>query len=284
YKSILRPDTQNTARGLVINDTETVFTTANPDLKPEYADNFEARVEYYFEPVGLISGGIFYKKLKDVQVTLQTIFDNTNVPEDVLAAGYTAADLIARSAQYNRTVNGPDTDVWGYELDYNQQLSFLPGHLKGFGVFANYTYTNPEEEFFFTGGSGVPKHAVNAGVTYKAQRFSGQIKFNWLGKRILATPGYSINPFTGQVVLGTVNATTGVQNPNAANSGRIDYEKERLQIDINLDYQLHRRATVFLNIANATGAESIRYAVKEANLIRHGGFGAKYTLGVKGSF
>jgi hypothetical protein len=39
-----------------------------------------------------------------------------------------------------------------------------------------------------------------------------------------------------------------------------------------------------LNIANLTGAPSVRYSVHEANLIRHGGFGAKYTLGVKGGF
>ncbi|HEY1108709.1 MAG TPA: TonB-dependent receptor, partial [Opitutaceae bacterium] len=257
YRSILRPDAQNIARSLVINDTQTNFTTANPDLKPEFADNFEVRAEYYFEPVGLISAGVFYKKLKDVQVTTTQDFTRGNIPQDILDLGFTEDTLLTNSAQYSTTVNGPETAVKGFEVDYSQQLSFLPGLLRGLGVFANYTRTTPDNEALFVGGSGAPKQSGNVGLSYRANRISGQVKLNWVDRRLLTAAGAN---------------------------GVAQYEKDRTQIDVNVDYQLRRYATVFMNIANLTGEPSVRYSVHEANLIRHGAFGAKYTIGVKGSF
>jgi len=257
YRSILRPDVQNIARSLVINDTQTTFTTANPDLKPEYADNFDSRIEYYFEPVGVVSAGVFYKKLKDVQFTTTTDFTLNNVPQDIIDAGFDPANLVASSADFTRVANGPSTSVWGFEVDYSQQLSFLPGRLSGLGVFANYTRTAPKEARLFTGGSGVPKHAANAGLSYRGQRINAQLKFNWVGERLLVAAGAN---------------------------GVAQFEKERTQIDVNADYQVSRRAIVFVNIANLTASPSVRYAVNDQNLIRHGAFGAKYTIGVKGAF
>lgn len=257
YRSILRPDAQNIARSLVINDTQTNFTTANPDLKPEFADNFEVRAEYYFEPVGLISAGFFYKKLKDVQVTNTTDFTAGNIPQDILDLGFTEDTLLTNSAQYTTIRNGPETAVKGFEIDYAQQLSFLPGLLRGLGVFANYTRTTPDDEALFVGGSGAPKQSGNGGLSYRAGRLSGQVKLNWVDRRLLTAAGAN---------------------------GVAQYEKDRTQIDVNVDYQLRRYATVFMNIANLTGEPSVRYSVHEANLIRHGAFGAKYTIGVKGSF
>jgi iron complex outermembrane receptor protein len=274
YRSILRPDVQNVAASLIVNDTETSFQTANPDLKPEYADNFDVRLEYYFEPVGVISAGAFYKQLKDVQYTTTTDFLNVaDVPQDIIDAGFDPATLVANTADYRRTENGPKTTVWGFEADYSQQLSFLPGAFSGLGVFANYTFTELEEPFYSLGGSGTAKHSGNTGFTYRAKRFNAQLKFNWVGERTLAMPGYTSNATTGEVLLGT-----------GANAGIIQYEAERLQIDLSLDYKIHRHATIFFNAANLTDSPSVRYSVHDANLIRHGAFGAKFTLGVKGSF
>ncbi|MES2696111.1 MAG: hypothetical protein V4773_21745, partial [Verrucomicrobiota bacterium] len=63
-----------------------------------------------------------------------------------------------------------------------------------------------------------------------------------------------------------------------------NYERERLQIDGNAAYRLHRRATLYLNIANLTAAPSYRYNNNIAFMNRHGAFGAKYTFGVRGTF
>jgi TonB-dependent receptor len=286
YRSILRPDPSNIARSLSITtntDGEvTGITDTNPDLKPEYADNFEVRVERYFEPVGVVSLGLFYKRIKDGQMGLTSSFTMDNIPQDVLDLGYTADYLVnQRQATFTRTVNGPGTTLRGFELDYSQQLSFLPGLLRGFGVFANYTYTEPNDLTLFAlagnaGGavsSGIPKNTANAGLSYKMNRFSGTVRVNWVGKRLLGATGYSLDTTTQTAV-----ATT------SANSGVFNWEKTRTQIDVNLEYQVSRRLSLFMNVANLTNSPSYRYFVRSPLISRHGEYGAKYTMGVKGSF
>jgi len=257
YRSVLRPDPQNLSRSLTVSDNELSFATANPDLQPEYASNYDTRVEYYFEPVGVLSAGFFYKTIKDAQISSTTNFAAGDVPQDILDLGYTEAGLIASGAQFTRVTNGGAAIVRGFELEYSQQLSFLPGVFRGLGVFANYTRTTTSNPGLFTGGSGVPKDSFNAGVNYTLKDFTGGVKFNWVGERILTVPG-----------------ANGIGN----------YERARLQIDVNAAYKLHRRATLYVNIANLTAAPSYRYNNNVAFMNRHGAFGAKYTFGVKGSF
>ncbi len=256
YRSILRPNVQNLARSLSINDDESAFQTANPDLRPEYGDNLDARIEYYFEPVGAVSFGVFYKKIKDMQVSSTEDFTLNNVPQDIIDQGYTPAQLVANGANITWVENGPETSVWGFEADYSQQLSFLPGAFSGLGVFANYTYTDPKDRHLFVGGSGVPKQSANLGVNYRIGHFNGGVKINWVDERLLTAPA----------------------------NGAFTYEAPRTQIDVNLEYRLHRWTTVFMNIANLTGSPSERYALRQEMMTRHGAFGAKYTIGVKGTF
>src|SRR5690606_27416645 len=45
-------------------ETETI-TTNNPGLRPQYVDNFDFTVEYYFEPAGVLSAGVFLKEVSD---------------------------------------------------------------------------------------------------------------------------------------------------------------------------------------------------------------------------
>lgn len=286
YRSILRPDPANIARALsVATNAEgevTGITDTNPELKPEYADNFEVRVEKYFEPVGVFSLGVFYKKITDAQMGTVTQLTMDNIPQNVLDLGYSADYLVnQRQATFNTTVNGPSTSVTGFELDYSQQLSFLPGALKGFGVFANFTYTKPNDLILFaltgnTGGavsSGIPRKSGNLGVSYKLNRFSAMVRMNWVDTRLLGATGYTINTATKNWALTTGN-----------NSGVLNYEKSRLQVDINAEYALHKNMTLFMNVANLTNSPSYRYFVRTPIMNRHAEFGAKYTLGVKGTF
>ena len=44
-------------------------STRNAALQPQYSDNFDATVEYYFEPVGTVSASVFLKEVSDFQFT-----------------------------------------------------------------------------------------------------------------------------------------------------------------------------------------------------------------------
>ena len=65
--NIGRPSIGNLIPATAVNyDTQTI-TSSNPSLKPQYSDNFDAGIEYYFEPAGRVSAAVFLKEIKDFQ-------------------------------------------------------------------------------------------------------------------------------------------------------------------------------------------------------------------------
>lgn len=53
--------------------------------------------------------------------------------------------MVAKFGQlrsFTRPENGGTADVYGFEVAVQRQLDFLPGFLKGFGVYLNYTLPN----------------------------------------------------------------------------------------------------------------------------------------------
>jgi iron complex outermembrane receptor protein len=277
FASILRPDFGNVAGGISVNDNiPPTFTVSNAFLKPETAHNFDVRVEYYFEPVGVISIGAFRKDITDIQLQTTSPVDPNNIPEGLQQLGYTAADVTGAFVAQN--VNGGDSSVWGIEADYSQQLSFLPGVWRGLGVFSNATYIKPKDVrlFSLTAEDGIPEWAFNAGVSWKWKRFSSQVKFNWRDESIRGITGVTVSS-EGVITPTPANSTTNGSN-------RYQYTAARKQVDLNMDYKLHRSATIFFNVSNVFDEESVQFVEQRAWLQRHGQFGARYTLGVKGSF
>ena len=276
FASILRPDFGNVAGGISVNDnTPPTFTVSNAFLKPETAHNYDIRVEYYFEPVGVISLGAFKKDVTDIQIQTTSLIDTNNIPEGLAQLGYDAVAL--DGAFISQNVNGGDSSVWGLEADYSQQLSFLPGPWRGLGVFGNATYIKPKDTriFSLTAADGIPPWTFNAGLSWKWKRFNGQVKYSWRDESIRAITGINVS-------------TTGVITPTPPTGGngsnRVQYTAARDQVDINVDYQLHRSATLFFNISNVFDEGQTQFVEREAWMQRHGQFGARYTLGVKGSF
>lgn len=273
FASVLRPDFGNVVGGVGVNDAAPFqFTVRNTELEPETANNFDLRLEYYFEPVGVISAGVFFKDLKKIQVQTTSPIDPNAIPEAIAQLGFTSASLA--SATISQRQNAGNSSIWGIEVDYNQQLSFLPGVWRGLGVFANATYVNPENVrvFALTAEDGIPEYTANFGVSYRLRRFNGQLKGNWIDERVRQIAGITISP-------------SGVITNNVANnSARTEYTGSRFQVDVNLNYELHRRATLFLNISNLFDEPHTRYWESRAFYARYGEFGTRYTLGVKGSF
>jgi len=138
----------------------------NPDLKPTRANNYDVLVEHFFQPLGILQAGFFYKTLSDpIYLTIQTI------PAGQPLAGY----------QQQQSINGPSAYISGFEAAWEQRLSRLPGLLNGLGVSANYSYTTSRATFPVGFSGGRTDHAAlqrqapntwNLGFTYDKARFS----------------------------------------------------------------------------------------------------------------
>lgn len=145
----------------------------NPDLIPTTSMNFDLMAEKYFKSVGIISGGVFFKDIKDFIVT--------ETREDYLFEG-TEWDT------YSQPINGGNASIFGFETSFQRQLDFLPGIWKGLGVYANYTFTTSSVSDFRIEGReddtdislpGTAKHTFNGSLSYDSKRFSVRVSFNF---------------------------------------------------------------------------------------------------------
>lgn len=279
FSSILRPDFSSLAGGVSVTENSAVppytFNVRNTELKPETANNYDVQLEYYFEPVGVVSLGAFYKDIKKIQIQISSFIDPNAIPTAISDLGYTASDIGSNSTIVRR-INGGDSSIWGLEANYQQELRFLPGALRGLGVTVNLTYVNPENENLFTaasGGDGIAKYSANFILRYKYHKLSTQVSANWTDTRVTGLSGISIDSH------GVTSPLAGVNNSN-----RYEYNYQRLVFGYNVNYAFTRYATVFLNINNFTNNPQFRYVERHPYTSRYGLYGATFNLGVKGNF
>jgi iron complex outermembrane receptor protein len=172
-----------------VNDDTQRVTRNNPNLKPQYANSYDLTAEYYFKSQGVISFGVFKKNIADYIFTdsSQTIAAGTDNGFDGQYVGY------ALTTQ----ANGGSAKIQGMEFNYQQQLSFLTGWAKGFGVNANFTSLKTEGNY---GGTTVltnnslagflPKSG-NVGLSYRAHGFDVRFMATYRGEYLTsnsATP------------------------------------------------------------------------------------------------
>ncbi|WP_442590700.1 TonB-dependent receptor [Pedobacter sp. AW31-3R] len=164
------------------------ISAGNPDLKAASATNYDFMGEYYFKSVGLISGGVFYKKIND--------FIYTYRDENLTTASFAQQfpDLpnavpAGESWTLIQDRNGESVKVYGFEVALQRQLDFLPGRfLKGFGIYTNYTYTKSKADGIYnedgdmrTGISlpGTAPHMFNASLSWENKKFSARLSLNY---------------------------------------------------------------------------------------------------------
>jgi iron complex outermembrane receptor protein len=127
-RTMARPDFSALGGAISLEDTNRTGNGGNPNLKPIRSNNVEGAVEWYFAPRSLLSLGLFYMDLKNYVSfgTFQATFRNIRTNTD---------DVYTISAPTNSKGK-----VQGAELSYVQPFA------SGFGLIANYTYADAEED------------------------------------------------------------------------------------------------------------------------------------------
>ena len=138
----------------------------NPDLVPAHSKNIDLMLEYYAGPLGIVSFGYFTKDIAD--------YFYVGVMENYELQGKTYEEV-------KMPQNGENATLSGWEINLQQQLSFLPGPLSGLGVYANYTSTTSEA---FYGSdrdkTTLPGQAGNTGnfsLSYETKKLSARFSY-----------------------------------------------------------------------------------------------------------
>lgn len=122
--TLSRPSFEQTIPGAEIEGDE--VTVGNPQLDALESMNFDASLEYYLPPLGILSVSVFYKDIENF------IYEQTLIQD--------FGDI--SDAEVTTFRNGPSGDILGVELAAQQQLSFLPAPFTGLGIYANVTFTD----------------------------------------------------------------------------------------------------------------------------------------------
>ncbi len=163
-KTIARPRYQDLAPSVTQNDTVFSASGGNPDLQPYQSNNYNASLEWYYAPDALLSLDLFYKDISSYVVTKTTdelLYNITNGGYNV----YTTT----------RPYNAADATVQGFSLSWQGGL----GH--GFGMMANYTYSDAQASVDYN----LPynsRNAINLTPYWESGPWSIRVIGSWRSK------------------------------------------------------------------------------------------------------
>ncbi len=168
-QGIARPNYFDLApyRWIIPDDNEII--AGNPDLEPTESKNMDLMFGHYFQSVGAINLGLFYKSLDKVIYEAASRIEGGN---------YDGYDELKR-------VNGGTADLYGFEIGWMQQFTFLPGFWNGFGIYANYTYTQSDVDLTYEERDVLPGQAGdvgNFGLSFERGNLTARLSLNYSSK------------------------------------------------------------------------------------------------------
>ncbi|KRF02152.1 TonB-dependent receptor [Frateuria sp. Soil773] len=159
------------------SDLNKTGAAGNPNLKPVLSTNFDAGIEWYFMPRGLLSATAYSMNLKDY-----------------VAYGTVDQQLFSELSHQLETyrVSMPinaDAKVTGVELAYDQPIG------KYFGVNANYTYADGSTDHTWEDGShnllGTSKNTYNVGAYFENDTFGARVSYTHRSAFLIGLSGAS---------------------------------------------------------------------------------------------
>lgn len=240
----------------------------NPILKTAQAWNFEINTSFYGNDIGLISLSAFYKEIDDMYHMLNAINTQGNALIDNL-------NLAARTPHigtYQLTVpyNSPKpSKVWGFEIEHQVNLTFLPGFLKNFVLSYNASMVRSETylisartdtTYVTVPGFPFPLPEYNDRAVELKQQLENQPKF--YGNISL---GYEAEDFSIRVSMFHQSEYYSSYS-SSRRSDRIIGSYTRF--DLAAKYNVTKNISVLLNIANLTNIQEDNWLDNQVNLYK----------------
>lgn len=240
-----------------------VIVAGNPELKATSAYNLDFMVEKYFKSVGIVSGGVFYKRLNNfIYNYVDPSYNQTEFGRDFpdLASPIPADGTWS----FSQMRNGESVNLYGLEIAAQRQLDFLPGKfLSGFGVYANYTYTKSKargisnEDGDFRENISLPgtaPHMINGSLSWENKRLLARVSLNYTAAYL---DGLGESSFTD-----------------------VFYD-EQLFVDANASYKVTPKIRVFAEANNLTNQPLRYYQGISSRTMQAEYYKSRYTLGLK---
>lgn len=172
-QSISRPKYSALVPGMNIKRGDNEIKIGNPDLKATTSHNLDINAEYYWKSIGLVSAGLFYKRIEGF------IVDEVAYNKEYQGTVWT---------KYTQPKNAGNANIFGVETAWQRDFSFITPSMKCIGLYATYTYTHSRvTDFNFEGREnedglslpGSPEHTANLSLYFDKSGFSTRLSFNY---------------------------------------------------------------------------------------------------------
>jgi len=235
-------------------------SVGNSFLDPFTSNNVDFGVEWYFDDEALLAATVFYKDIDNwiVRASEERLVDSAYydfIDNDAQFDPVIALDPRTIPYEHSSPINAEDRSVSGYELIYQQPLSFLPGLFENMGIVSNYTHVNADDI------EGMSETSYNFTVYYETDQYGARVSVN---KR----DDY-LTDFTGS----NGNVAHGTTGPT--------------QVDFSSFYNVNDELTLTFEVINLTDEYERLFTTGDGslNLVReynHTGrqffLGARYTM------
>ncbi|PZU08053.1 TonB-dependent receptor [Sphingomonas sp.] len=253
-KSLGRPEYSTLSPGGSIDTVNAAPNVAvslgNPDLKPYRADNLDATAEWYFAKGGLLSVGVFAKFIRN------PIFTQTTVTLNGSYNGVTYPQV-----SISQPLNAAKGDIVGIEAQYQQQFTFLPGLLSGFGISLNGTLTDSTLTLPDGRKSTFPsqsKYLYGAELFYQKGRVEASLAYHNTGHSLLAIGSPSYND---------------------------QYNDDLRRLDAKASFAVWENVRLFVEAQNLTDEPTRQYQAGNRNwVIQNERYGRTFYAGVSAKF
>ena len=172
-QSISRPKYSALVPGMNIKRGDNEIVIGNPGLKATTSHNIDLYAEYYWKSIGLVSAGLFYRRIDGF------IVDEVSFNHEYEGHVWT---------KFTQPKNGGNANIFGAEFSYQRDFSFIAPALRCVGLYGTYTYTHSRvTDFNFEGREnekglslpGSPEHTANVSLYFEKFGLSARLSFNY---------------------------------------------------------------------------------------------------------
>jgi iron complex outermembrane receptor protein len=250
---------------LTLQAANQVFNQGNPFLNPTDAFNLDLAAEWYFARGSLLAVSLFQKNigsLSGTQISTLVPFNQLGFPLNLATDQGLAPDV---PVTVRRTINGEGGKLKGFEVNYQHQLSFLPGFLHNLGLLANYTFVKADLKYPGPGGVGtvigpltnLSKHTANGTLFYEDKLLSLRGSVSYRSRYVEAFGGGARDQNTEEGVNGTLN------------------------VDASIGVNLNERITLTAEGNNLTDERKDQYIDARNRVVLNHRFGRQFYFGVR---
>jgi iron complex outermembrane receptor protein len=243
-KTISRPGIGSLSPGgdVSVQGANRTFSTGNPMLDPTKSENLDLSLEWYPAQGAMLAGGVFFKKIDTFVATLrtQTPYNTLGLPDSLIAGtSATPTDIF----DVTQPVNSNGGNLRGFEINWQQPLTFLPGPWSHFGYILNYTFVDSDIEYLTSTTPGAPtvnatlvglsKHAANATLYYETDTWSIRGSASYRDGYLTQVPGNDGNAYHG------TNSTLNIDmqaSVNLRKNLKLSFEGVNLTDEFNDQY------------------------------------------------